>query len=223
LKLYMQHDGVKIKFTDNAIVELSRLLRKRAEFLALPHDDTFRSIDSIYIKLQNLKRFDPNYHGRGLSAGNKMEEEIWNLFASDKQYLKDIAESIIVTISQQIKDDRIRETDPEEDGFPEGNVLYRIHRFRERNIKLVNQVKKNAVSLNKFYCEICGFSFPKTYGELGKGYIECHHTLPLSEYKSITKTAIKDIALVCSNCHRMLHRRRPWLRMEEIFSIISNK
>jgi 5-methylcytosine-specific restriction enzyme A len=221
LNLYIQNERARNIKTEPAIAELSDLLKKRADFLDLPHDNTFRSINSIYLKLQNLKRLDPTYEGIGLKAGNKMEEEIWNQFASDKQYLKDIAESIITTMSQQITDDKIRESDPDEDDFPEGNVLYRIHRYRERNSKLITKAKNIALVRNKFYCEICGFSFPETYGTLGKGYIECHHTLPLSEYKSISPTSIQDIALVCSNCHRMLHRRRPWLKIEEMKRIIS--
>ncbi len=161
LYLYMQNERARNIKTEPAIAELSQLLRKRAEFLALPHDDTFRSINSIYLKLQNLKRLDPTYEGIGLKAGNQMEEEIWNQFAGDVQYLKDISESIIATISQQIKDDKIRVADPEEDDFPEGNVLYRIHRYWERNSKLITQAKNKALLSDKFYCEICGFSFPK--------------------------------------------------------------
>ncbi|MDD3773570.1 MAG: HNH endonuclease [Weeksellaceae bacterium] len=35
-----------------------------------------------------------------------------------------------------------------------------------------------------------------------KGFIEAHHFKSFNETKE-TKTAIQDIALVCSNCHRM--------------------
>ncbi len=60
------------------------------------------------------------------------------------------------------------------------------------------------------------------YGVLGEDYIECHHTKPVSEYLVEQSTNINDLILVCSNCHRMLHRKRPWLKKEELISIIVN-
>ncbi|HCY81662.1 MAG TPA: hypothetical protein DHV22_08690 [Xanthomarina gelatinilytica] len=48
--------------------------------------------------------------------------------------------------------------------------------------------------------------FHKTYGDLGKGYIECHHITPLSQILGESITTLHDLALVCSNCHRMIHR-----------------
>ncbi|HPT72559.1 MAG TPA: HNH endonuclease [Candidatus Cloacimonadota bacterium] len=220
LNVYIRHDGIHIPKSHKAISELSKLLNQRADFLNIPHDNSFRSIDSVYLKLQNFKRLDPTYDGKGLQAGNKMEEEIWNQFANDHEYLKNISQSIISTINKQINDNMIKESSDEEEEFPEGNVLYRIHKYRERNSKITLKAKSNAILQGKFYCEICGFSFPVTYGELGIGYIECHHTLPLSEYKDSISTSIKDIALVCSNCHRMLHRRRPWLKISDLTTIL---
>ncbi|TKI46253.1 hypothetical protein FC748_18175 [Lysinibacillus tabacifolii] len=45
--------------------------------------------------------------------------------------------------------------------------------------------------------------------------------MPISEYTENTKTKLKDLVLVCSNCHRMLHKRRPWLNKEDLKKIIS--
>jgi len=59
------------------------------------------------------------------------------------------------------------------------------------------------------------------YGDLRKGYIEYHHTIPLSQYGEVKITNIDDLCLVCSNCHRMLHRKRPWLTIDEIKQIIN--
>ena len=70
-------------------------------------------------------------------------------------------------------------------------------------------------------CEACGFDFEQVYGEHGKGFIECHHTKPVSELKAGEKTKLSDLALVCSNCHRMIHRRRPWLSVSELGELLS--
>nr|WP_257145970.1 HNH endonuclease [Bacillus thuringiensis] len=74
----------------------------------------------------------------------------------------------------------------------------------------------------KLFCEICGFDFHKTYGELGKDFIKGHHIIPVSQLKEGEKTRLEDIIMVCSNCHRMLHRRRPWLSIAEL-KLILNK
>ena len=36
---------------------------------------------------------------------------------------------------------------------------------------------------------------------------------PVSESEGV-KTRLSDLALVCANCHRMIHARRPWLSIE---------
>jgi HNH endonuclease len=111
--------------------------------------------------------------------------------------------------------------DPDEpavrDEFPEGAGYERLHTTRERNAALVQLVKKRALAkFGKLACEICAFDFARKYGPLGHGFIEAHHTRPLSELTKTTLMRPKDMALVCSNCHRMVHRRRPWLRMGQL-------
>ena len=68
----------------------------------------------------------------------------------------------------------------------------------------------------KLDCEVCGFDFNAVYGELGSGYIEAHHRVPLSELSGESKTRLDDLALVCSNCHRMLHREINTLSVDEL-------
>ncbi|MBK7093207.1 MAG: HNH endonuclease [bacterium] len=65
-------------------------------------------------------------------------------------------------------------------------------------------------------CDVCDFSFTEKYGELGAGYIEAHHTVPVSSIRGKHKTRILDISLVCSNCHRMLHRSKPMKSIMEL-------
>lgn len=104
--------------------------------------------------------------------------------------------------------------------FPEGQEFERLHRARERSAALIRLVKNLAGERAQLVCQICEFDFLATYGELGRGYIEAHHTVPVSELEPGSETRPEDIALVCSNCHRMLHRRRPWLRMHELRQIL---
>jgi predicted HNH restriction endonuclease len=108
----------------------------------------------------------------------------------------------------------------EETSFPEGKERFRLHRSKERNVTLIKVAKAKYLELNKrLSCQVCDFSFEENYGDLGKGFIEAHHIFPISELTEETPTKIEDLAFVCSNCHRMLHKRRPWLGIEELNKI----
>ncbi len=99
----------------------------------------------------------------------------------------------------------------------EGNSVLAQHMRYERNSAFIQKIKKQALAENKMLnCQICGFSFFEKYGGIGEGFIEAHHKKPLSERDGKTKTKREDIALVCSNCHRMLHRGDPTLVIEEL-------
>lgn len=70
-------------------------------------------------------------------------------------------------------------------------------------------------------CDICGFSFEKKYGELGKGFIHVHHLKQLAEISAEYEIdPVKDLRPVCANCHAMLHKRRPAYSIEEVKSRI---
>ena len=107
-----------------------------------------------------------------------------------------------------------------DDEFPEGKEVERKHKARERNQALTKKAKDLFKRKHgHLYCQICGFDFNRIYGEIGVDFIEAHHTVPVSGGER--KTKIKDIAMVCSNCHKMLHRKRPWLEMEQLKDLIN--
>ena len=67
------------------------------------------------------------------------------------------------------------------------------------------------------------FDFKEKYGSRGDGFIECHHRIPLSEAKSEIKPKLSDFALLCSNCHRMIHRKKKWLSVNELKKIFNKR
>lgn len=91
-----------------------------------------------------------------------------------------------------------------EGGTIEETKKYRTHKRIERNPQASRLAKKGRPAI----CEICDFSFSKVYGELGSGYIEAHHLIPLDhlEEGQSVKYQAEDFALLCANCHRMVHR-----------------
>ena len=105
--------------------------------------------------------------------------------------------------------------------FPEGRGSYRLHRQIERNPKLITIAKAQARQDGRLHCWVCRFDFAGKYGERGEGYIEAHHTIPISELGE-NEAKLDDIAMVCSNCHRMLHRE-PWLQMNQLAKLIAKR
>lgn len=109
----------------------------------------------------------------------------------------------------------------EDDEFSEGKLLLKKHLQRERNPKLISEAKKTFFAKNgRLFCEVCGFDFKEKYGELGENFIEAHHTKPISTMSDGETTKIEDITMVCSNCHSMIHRKKPWLNKESLKALI---
>lgn len=136
----------------------------------------------------------------------------------------DYSWSIESKIEQQIPKELIevlKELD-EDERFPEGKEKYRIHKSKERNQKLI-AIKKHKALLQdpNLPCEICGFSFKTKYGDIGDKFIEAHHIFPISELNEETESKITDLILVCSNCHKMIHKRRPWLTIDEMKKLLT--
>jgi len=108
-------------------------------------------------------------------------------------------------------------SEDEESRYPEGAASYGLHRKFERDTSLSEKAKqKRLAEAGCLCCDVCGFDFEQEYGDLGAGYIEAHHTVPVSQLTGDTKTQLSDLALVCSNCHRMLHRGPRLLSLMEV-------
>ena len=99
-----------------------------------------------------------------------------------------------------------------------GKKDYYVTRY-ERKPKL----RKKAIEIHGTKCMACGFDFESFYGEQGKNYIEVHHVVPLSTVdEQVEVNPEKDMIVVCSNCHRMIHRRRnAVLTLDELKSMIT--
>lgn len=105
----------------------------------------------------------------------------------------------------------------------EGREIFALHRRRERDPALAQRAKQQRLKISgNLSCDVCSFDFVKAYGTLGNGFIEAHHTLPLRELAEETRTKIRDLALVCANCHRMLHRGETWLAVGQLRELVKN-
>ncbi|MCB1633495.1 MAG: HNH endonuclease [Xanthomonadales bacterium] len=117
----------------------------------------------------------------------------------------------------ELIDDGISATDVIDPEFsaPEGEAKVRAHRHRERSRLIVEMAKDNfRKEHGRLFCTVCGFDFGQTYGH--PDFIEAHHKIPLRDLAPGTRTKPSDLAMVCANCHRMLHRGNPWPTVEEL-------
>ncbi len=108
----------------------------------------------------------------------------------------------------------------EEEFFEEGTMKRRFTNYFERSPKL----RTSAILHHGTKYMACGFDFRRTYGEHGAGYIEVHHLVPVHTLKEKTKVNPKtDMAVVCSNCHRMIHRKKDKiLSIDELKTIVQS-
>jgi hypothetical protein len=108
------------------------------------------------------------------------------------------------------------DVDEENITVKEGIRRWFLHLRRERNAKIVSAKKAYVLkTTGVLRCEICGFDFKERYGKVGEGFCEAHHKKPLSTLNQETKTRLEDLAILCSNCHRMIHRTKPMMSVEE--------
>ena len=114
-------------------------------------------------------------------------------------------------------------SNPNHEDFAEGQRRRRETYFFSRNPRLARAAKE----AYGYRCMVCEFDFAARYGELGARFIECHHLDPLSEraegeWTAEMVTQLDRVAVLCSNFHRMVHRKRPPLTLDELRSHVAS-
>lgn len=176
------------------------------------------------LKLCNFLAVD--YSGKGMQSYSKLDYEVFKEFVDDKKSLHDIANTIKAiandkNISHELGQISV-ECEEYQNETKEGKIIYKLHKYRERDSKISKRKKElHLKHYGHLKCEVCSFEFYERYGDLELGYIECHHIIPLSQLDNEKETTLNDLALVCSNCHRMLHRKIDKLSIIELKHIYS--
>lgn len=215
LNIYFKVNVNNLSVHEDTIIQLSELLNKLNAYDNNQKTNTYRNPSGVHMKLMNF--YSIEYPGKGLKNASRLDKEIYYEFCNRKEHLESIANKITETINSN----KNFYFSFEDEGFPEGSTLEKMHKSKERNPKAVR--KKKEFAFNKYgylQCEVCGFIYKDVYGELGDGYIECHHNVPLAEIDIQHETKISELSLVCANCHRMLHRKRPAITIEELKKIV---
>lgn len=223
LELYFKEPSARGSKTHPGVIDLSEILNHLPIRPPAKSGATYRNPNGVGLKLSNFLQHDPEYDGAGMKHGGKLDAEIWDEFANDRDRLYRVAEAIR-TNSGTVEATEVGSAVSDDEEASEGRVLTRVHKARERNRGLVKKKKAKVIAdTGKLECGICGFDFADKYGTVGEGFAECHHTKPVSTLKPSEKTKLSELAIVCANCHRMLHRAKPWLSIGELKFVISRK
>jgi 5-methylcytosine-specific restriction protein A len=221
LDLYFREPSARGSKTHPAVIELSDLLNKLPLRVGDPHDRKYRNANGVGMKLSNYLRLDPDYPGAGLERGGHLEELVWNEFSHELPRLHQIAAAIRSNSLKAPAPEADLPGVDEDEEAQEGEVLVRIHKYRERQPKLARKKKAKVLQeTGKLECEVCGFDSQAVYGDLGHGFAECHHIKPLAELEPGQRTRLADLAIVCANCHRMLHRGKRWVSIEALRTLL---
>lgn len=167
-------------------------------------------INSLKMYIQAFATFDGTYHSDGPQTREKYLRDLWETYAANTDALKTEVEAIRrmdAQLESGFQDAQVE--DEVHLGALEGRVkyLYHLRIEKSRSQKLVQDKKKQFQKAhNRLICELCGFDFVQVYGELGEGFIECHHQKPISQLDGTEVTQLADLVLLCANCHRMAHR-----------------
>ncbi|MET9704006.1 HNH endonuclease [Streptomyces griseus] len=221
--LAMANGWKRLEFDDPRVVELSELLQAMPIHPEELRNELFRNPNGVARKTVDITCRHPGYTGKPTN-GNALDVEVMNDFLARPTEMAEVARRI----RQGLAAGEFQELAPgieEDDDYsaPEGKLLLRRHRSRERN-KALRKRKIDAIVRQGrlLACEACDFDFEQVYGDRGSGYIECHHVVPLHEAGE-GRTRLSDLALICANCHRMIHRRAPWPTPEELRTSIQQK
>ena len=202
-----------------AVSELSELLNKLHRLNGVIATDTLRNPNGVYLKLMNFRSSDPAYVAQGkvgMTRGNSLEGLLWAEYEGCRDALAEDAKTIRAAVLSANETALAKLPPAEPYEGEEGGVVVRLHRRYERDPKLIAEKKKAAKAAGALACEVCDFDFSKRYGELGLDFIEVHHVNPVHQMKPGAKTKLADLALLCSNCHRMAHRKRIPLSLAEL-------
>jgi 5-methylcytosine-specific restriction enzyme A len=201
------------------VIELSRLLRLLPLHPAEVRTEKFRSPGAVARKGENIRQWHADF-GHRPNHGGTRDKEVHDAFVANPHEMHLLA----VAIRTELLAGRLTDVPPADDGvdegISEGSLLQRRHLARERNPTLRRKKIAEVLKLHgRLECEVCTFDFKQTYGERGDGFAEVHHAVPL-HVTGLVKTRTSDLVVLCSNCHRMIHRGKQWLTPAELRALI---
>lgn len=212
-----------IRAHDQRAIELSRLLQRLPLHPPELRGEVFRNANSVQRKTFDIATQHPDYQGKP-TRGGKLDRQVLQAFLDRPDEMHAQASAIRAGVVSGEFDELPSVADVDEpEAVAEGRVLLLLHLRRERNPKLrAKKIDQVLAERGCLECEVCGFDFERTYGERGAKYAEVHHLMPL-HVTGETKTRLTDLAVLCANCHRMIHRGARWLTPAQLRALVKHR
>ena len=205
LNVLFQLNGKNPSPKDKKVIELSKTLNHLPIHPLELRKENFRNPDGVSFKIGNLLSVKT---GRGLKNSSKMDKSVWNEYGNKPDLVSKLANVIISSCGNYFNEnEELNSVVRDDETFAEGKIITEIHNRKERDEKLRPKIIEIRKRDGKLFCDICGIRpyFDDSIDECA--FYECHHIVPLSQIDGDTKTKVNDIAFLCANCHRAIHRK----------------
>lgn len=186
-----------------------------------------RECGGIQLPSGYISEIDATEHGQKTYAEHRIPRVNFNeipfsVILEDMAAYKNVVERIIhITDNDHVIDYANIQKSVDVDYFAEEGTLYVAERVERQRSTRLREAARGL--LNDYVCSACGFDFEKSYGPLGRGFIELHHVRQLGEMgREGQKVRTTDLVPLCSNCHRMIHRCSSTLSVEDLRRRIQN-
>lgn len=240
LYLIEQENGVIT--TSELSAKLRLILKPRGEDLEIltgRKDDKFSQI------VRNLTAKERSFVKNGYISRESGRNKPLSIAPKGKQYLdnnkgmidylllnnfkfEDLVDSLDRVSKENENNNKIEIFNESIDTIHEGNRVITESAVYQRSNKLREKAIQHYTVKNRIKCQACCFDFEDFYGDYGRRFIEIHHLKPIFQFskddleKTINK-ALENVIPVCSNCHRMIHRRKEKpLTIDELKIYIRN-
>lgn len=168
----------------------------------------------LYVECEWERLLDPDVDlplPLAVLQNGKLSEFHWTPQGSGIRIHADIAEELERVWAVHVGASSLSTVDfDDEISSFEGEERITLIRHRRREHKLRAAKLKEALEAGngRLKCEVprCGFDFYEVYGELGFEFAQIHHLQPLGDRSTPSVTKLNDLAIVCANCHAMIHR-----------------
>lgn len=211
LDLYFELSGKIPPGSDERVKALSELLRRFPYHAEASKKESFRNPDGVAFKLQNLRQIAP---GKGLGNLSETDRAVWAELGALPAAVKSLASLIRAGVTAS---ESAEPASPDTE-FVEGRIVSELHSRREREPKLRERLLSARRVGGKLFCEMCGAPPLSNNAEINEAHFEAHHIIPLS-HTGTRITRLSELALLCANCHRLLHRaiaiEKRWLTIVE--------
>lgn len=158
------------------------------------------------------------YHYQQYSNNQKPDSKIivrFKRLSGYEQYQVSFAGEVSVdSTADDIEADELEDKGPQKEGAIKE---YYGKRYERSPIN-----RKKAIQIHGIACNVCGFNFEAVYGARGADYIDVHHVKQISTFTEEQYVDPQiDLITICSNCHRMIHRKpNDILTVEQLRNII---